>query len=184
MHLVFCIIRHLYASLVTLWRRTCLPMQEMRVWCLGAEDPLEKEMATHSTLLAWEMPWTEEPGGLQSMGLQREGHNWATKQEQQTFMKSMNHSLPWNPWNVFHHSLYWMKHIKHRYIIYIYMCVCVCVCVCVIWRNQVFLGKWLNSFPCSFLPFHISVVRKSTHKHMALYKRRKRIGQKLKKILW
>ena len=46
-------------------------MQEMLVQSLGWEDPLEKEMATHSTILAWEIPWTEEPGGLQSMGLQR-----------------------------------------------------------------------------------------------------------------
>ena len=43
---------------------------------LGWEDPLEKEMATHSSTLAWKIPWTEEPGGLQSMGSQRVGHNW------------------------------------------------------------------------------------------------------------
>ena len=42
---------------------------------LGQEDPLEKELATHSIILAWRIPWTEEPGGLQSMGLQRVGHN-------------------------------------------------------------------------------------------------------------
>ena len=45
-------------------------MQETWVGSLGWEDPLEKEMATHSTALAWEIPWTEEPGGLQSMGSQ------------------------------------------------------------------------------------------------------------------
>ena len=45
-------------------------MQEMRIWSLGHEDPLEKEMATHSSILAWEIPWTEEPAGLQSMWLQ------------------------------------------------------------------------------------------------------------------
>ena len=45
-------------------------MREMRVWSLGQEDPLEKEMATHSTIPACRIPWTEEPGGLQSMGLQ------------------------------------------------------------------------------------------------------------------
>ena len=42
---------------------------------LGQEDPLKKEMATHSSILAWEIPWMEEPGGLQSMGSQRVGHN-------------------------------------------------------------------------------------------------------------
>ena len=51
--------------------RIRLPMQEMQVWSLGQEDPLEKEMATHSNILAWEFPWTEEPGGLQSIGLQK-----------------------------------------------------------------------------------------------------------------
>ena len=61
-------------------------MQEMQVWSLGGEDALGKEMATHSSFLAWEMPWTEEPGGLQSMGLQRVGNDWATKQ-QQTLIK-------------------------------------------------------------------------------------------------
>ena len=55
-----------------------LPMQ-MWVQSLGWEGPLEKEMATHSNILAWETPWTEGPGGLQSMGLQRVGHDWATK---------------------------------------------------------------------------------------------------------
>ena len=49
---------------------------------LGREDPLEKGMATHSSILAWEIPWTEEPGRLQSMGLQRVGHDLATKQQQ------------------------------------------------------------------------------------------------------
>ena len=45
-------------------------MQETQVQSLGQEDPLEKEMATHSSILAWKIPWTEEPGGLQSMGFQ------------------------------------------------------------------------------------------------------------------
>ena len=57
----------------------CLPtMQETRVWSLGQEDLLEKEMATHSNILAWKIPWTEEPLKLQSMGSQRIGHNRAT----------------------------------------------------------------------------------------------------------
>ena len=50
-------------------------MQETQVRSLGQEDPLEKEMATHSSILAWRIPWTEEPGGLQSMRLHRVGHN-------------------------------------------------------------------------------------------------------------
>ena len=50
-------------------------MRETWVQSLGQEDLLEKEMATHSSILAWKMPWTEEPGSLQSMGSQRVGHN-------------------------------------------------------------------------------------------------------------
>ena len=50
-------------------------MPETRVRTLGREDLLEKEMATHSSILAWRIPWTQEPAGLQSMGLQRVGHD-------------------------------------------------------------------------------------------------------------
>ena len=50
-------------------------MQETWVQSLGQENPLENEMATHSNILAWRIPWTEEPGGLQSTGLQRVGHD-------------------------------------------------------------------------------------------------------------
>ena len=50
-------------------------MQEMQVRSLGRENPLEEEMATHSSTLAWESPWTEEPGRLQSTGSQRVGHD-------------------------------------------------------------------------------------------------------------
>ena len=50
-------------------------MRETWVRSLGPEDPLEKEMETHSSILAWEIPWMEEPGGLQSMGSQRVGHD-------------------------------------------------------------------------------------------------------------
>ena len=57
-------------------------MQETWVRSLGQEDPLEKGMATHSSILAWRIPWTEEPGGLQSMGLQGVGYNLMTKQQQ------------------------------------------------------------------------------------------------------
>ena len=50
-------------------------MLETQVQSLGREDPLEKEMVTHSSVLAWNVPWTEEPGGLQSLGSQRVGHD-------------------------------------------------------------------------------------------------------------
>ena len=57
----------------------------MWVRSLGREDPLEEGMATHSIILSWEIPWTEEPGGLQSRGSQRVRHNLATKQQQHEF---------------------------------------------------------------------------------------------------
>ena len=56
-------------------------MQEMWVPSLGCKDLLEEEMATHSSILAWEIPWTEEPGGLQSIGSQRVRHSLVTKQQ-------------------------------------------------------------------------------------------------------
>ena len=63
-----------------------LAMREAWVWSLGREDPLEKEMATHSSILAWRIPWMEECGRLQSMGSQRVGHDWGT---------SLSLSLSW-----------------------------------------------------------------------------------------
>ena len=60
-------------------------MRETLVWSLGQENPLEKKMATHSSILAWIIPWMEEPGGLQSTGSQRVGHDWANSL---TFNKS------------------------------------------------------------------------------------------------
>ena len=62
----------LWASFVAHLVKNLLAVQETWVQSLGREDPLEKEMATHSSILAWKIPWTEEPGGLQSMGSQKE----------------------------------------------------------------------------------------------------------------
>ena len=56
-------------------------MQETQVWFLGQEDPLEREMSTHSSILSWEILWTEAPGELQSIGSQRVEHDWVTKQQ-------------------------------------------------------------------------------------------------------
>ena len=72
-------LRHSLIVVLVAQRIKCLPaMQEIQVWSLGWEDPLEKEMATHSSILAWRIQWTEEPGGLESTGSQRVGHDWAT----------------------------------------------------------------------------------------------------------
>ena len=62
-------------------------MQETWVRFQGQEDPLEKEMATHSSILAWKVLWTENPSGLESTGLERAGHDLVTKQQQIAFNK-------------------------------------------------------------------------------------------------
>ena len=71
-------------------------MQETWVWFLDQEDLLDKEMATHAGILAWESPWTEEPGGQQSMGSQRVRHDWVT-----------GHA---------HNVLYYIKYIILKYL--------------------------------------------------------------------
>ena len=68
-----------WASLVAQWSRSHLPMQETWVQSLGQEDPLEKEMTTHSSILVCEILWIEEPGGLQSIGLPRVGCRLVTR---------------------------------------------------------------------------------------------------------
>ena len=65
----------LWAFLVAQMVKNLLTMEEMQLQSLGWEDPLEEEMTTHSSVLAWRIPWTEEPGGLQSTGLQRVRHD-------------------------------------------------------------------------------------------------------------
>ena len=75
---MFCLKKAPHGFLVSLvaWTVKRLPtMRETRVRSLGRESPLEKEMATHSSIHAWKIPWTEEPGGLQSMGSQRVRHD-------------------------------------------------------------------------------------------------------------
>ena len=71
--------QRIWTSLVAHEVKNLPTMWETQVQSLGKEDPLEKGMATHSSILAWRIPWTEEPGGLQSMGSQRAGHDFVTK---------------------------------------------------------------------------------------------------------
>ena len=69
---------HIYTSLVAQRVKRLPAMQQTWVQSLGWKDPLEKEMETHSSILAWRIPWTEKPGRLQSMGSQRVRHDWVT----------------------------------------------------------------------------------------------------------
>ena len=71
-------LREKRASLVAHTVKNLPAMHEIQLWSLGWEDPLKKGMATHSSILAWRIPWRKEPGGLQSMGSQKTGHDWAT----------------------------------------------------------------------------------------------------------
>ena len=82
-------------------------MGETGVWSLGQEDPLEEGMTTHSGIFAWEIPWREEPGGLQSMGLQRVRHDWATNTFFTRDLKTVSFSF---------------FHLKIIYLLYLYIC--------------------------------------------------------------
>ena len=100
-HLLFA--KH-HASMAQMVKRLST-MWETRVRSLGREDPLEKEMAIHSSTITWKIPWTEEPGRLQPMGSRRVGHNWVTlpyltelywgqiHTPSSSFMSSHSHSL-------------------------------------------------------------------------------------------
>ena len=91
------------ASLVAQRLKRLPALQETWVRSLGWEDPLEKEMATHSSIPAWRIPWREEPGRLQSMGSQRIGHDWATSffHFDTQFIKNFLNFIYfwWNKWN-------------------------------------------------------------------------------------
>ena len=86
------------ASLVAQWVKSLPAVWESRVWSPSWEDPLEKEMATHCSILAWRIPRTEEPGGLQSMGSPRVGHHWVTntqRRETETQRATCSRSHDW-----------------------------------------------------------------------------------------
>ena len=74
-------------------------MQETWVWSLDWEDPLEKGMATHSSILAWRIPWTEEPGRIQLIGSQRVGHDWVTFSSSHVWMWELDYKENWAPKN-------------------------------------------------------------------------------------
>ena len=83
-------------------------MPETHIWSLGREDPLEKRMATHSSILACRIPWTEEPGRPKSMGLQRVGHNWATNNSNFSYLCCYSSYLSyyWHDLTLIHHNIH------------------------------------------------------------------------------
>ena len=135
------------ASLVVQMVKNLPVVWETWVQSLGREDALEEGPATHSSILAWRIPWTVEPGGLQSMGEQRVWHDWATKQR--TCVKQRAMGTCWTVQGAQPGALWWTRgvggeagsrrrgylyvyiryvyvYITYRYI-YVYMCVCVCI---------------------------------------------------------
>ena len=126
------------ASLVAQTVKNLLVMQETRVWSLDQEDPLEKRMATHSSILAWRIPWREEPRGLQSMGSQRVRHDWMTNTHHifswpdSSFLLSAEYySVVWMYHNLLTHSptegyLGCFQALTHKNKAAINMCACFC----------------------------------------------------------
>ena len=90
----------LWTSLVAQTVKRLSTMRETWVQALGWEDPLEKEMAIHSSTIAWKIPWTEEPGRLQSRGSQRVRHDWATSLHLFVFIQHIS-AIPFQFWKTF-----------------------------------------------------------------------------------
>ena len=110
------------ASWVAQWSRVHLPVQETWVRSLGQEDPLEKEMATHSSILAWRIPWTEEPGELQSMGSQKVRHN--------------SHTQHIHTHNCMRYLCFWI-HVNRRSVVRTDVCACTWV-----WEREMCVCGW------------------------------------------
>ena len=98
------------ASLVAQMVKNLPAMQNTWIRSLGREDTSEKGMATHSSILGWRIPWTEEPGGLQSMGSQRVGHNWSGLSCTEARMTS--HSSVYQ--NFFRYTRYWCSKARSQ----------------------------------------------------------------------
>ena len=104
----FCLVKR-WASPVAHLVKNLPAIQETRetpVWSLGRQDPPEKETATHCSIFAWKIPWTEEPGRLQSMGSERVRHHSATKHRKEALSKGRERwgSLT-TPWQLFHYLI-------------------------------------------------------------------------------
>ena len=106
----------LWAVLVSQMIKNLLAMWETWVWCLGRKDPLEKGMATYSSILAWRIPWMEDPGGLQSMGSRRV--NMMRNQHFHTFMRYSEWPGNWNSSKFFHLKKLYLGKPKKKIFIF------------------------------------------------------------------
>ena len=127
-------------------------MQETWVRSLGWEDSLEKEMATHSSTIAWKIPWTEEPGRLQSMGSQRVGHNWVTSlslftllSKQVTMLRVYSYFHNRYSKNAIHYILLMTHFLKMFWKHFLYIRTCVCISIYTIHRS-VYVCVYLHYF--------------------------------------
>ena len=124
-------LQYSWASLVAQLQKNPPTMRETWVWFLGWEDPLEKGTATPSSILAWKISWTEEPGKLQSLGSQRVGHNWATSLQLVSLCIILPKSNPcYSKWQDF--LLFWLNNIP-LCILFIHSSISGCLgCFCVL----------------------------------------------------
>ena len=119
-------------------------MQEIWVQPLGWEDPLEMEIATHSSILAWEIPWTEEPNGLQSMESQRVGHNLVIKQQ---------HSNTYDVLTLLGLDLYFSDDLL---MLSTFSCTC-WLFICLLWKKKMSI-QFLRPFFNQIILFHFSLL--------------------------
>ena len=123
-------------------------MQETSVQSLGRDDPLEKEIATHSSVLAWRIPWTKEPGRLQSMGSQRAGHSW--KWLTHTIDSYYTHQKHPPPQVVRLYSRYWLSCLIQFKARWKLQCVlCCAVLSCSVMSNSATLWTAAHQAPLS-----------------------------------
>ena len=116
-------------------------VQETWVRSLGWEDPLEKEMAIHSSTLAWKIPWTEEPGRLQSRGLQRVGHDWATFISFPFLQDGLCHTQVCCMYHSNIHLLYARQCYKHFEVLVAQSCPTLCNPMdCIACEDPLFMG--------------------------------------------
>ena len=150
----------------------------MRVWPLSWEDPLEKEMATHSSTLAWRIPWTEEPGGLQFMGLQRVSCDRSNFTHTHTVGYTHTHTHTHTPWATVHgvaKSQLWPKQLHTHTHTHQgkYIANSKCVILDFIYNIQTLLLAWSSPFclcvlllPClpNFQGWIFKLILKNSHR--------------------
>ena len=136
-----------WASLVAQWQRTCLPVKETWAQSLSQEDPLEKEMTSHSSILVCEIPWAEEPGGLQSTGSQVVRNDLATEHgcTLEIFIEDLCVCV------------YVCVHVYICVCVCVYACVCMCIYKCVYACVYVCVHVYICVYVCMYACVYVCV---------------------------